>query len=142
SCTVLQQFMADLASKGFLLCLCSKNDEPDVLAIFDQRPDMILKRDHLVAWRINWQAKSDNIRSLAQELNLGADSFVFLDDNPVECAEVQAHCPEVLTLQLRETEVVACLRHTWAFDHVRLTKEDAKRTEMYRQNQMREQLQT
>ena len=57
-----------------------------MLAVFDRRPDMILKRDDLVAWRINWQSKSHNIRSLAQELNLGVDSFIFVDDNPVECA--------------------------------------------------------
>ena len=85
---------------GFLLCLCSKNDEPDVLEVFDRRPDMVLKREHLVSWRVNWQPKSENIRSLAQELNLGLDSFIFLDDNPVECAEVRAGCPEVLTLRL------------------------------------------
>ena len=85
----LQRFMVELAGKGFLLCLCSKNDEPDVLEVFDRRPDMVLRRDHLVSWRINWQPKSQNIRSLAQELNLGLDSFIFLDDNPVECAEVR-----------------------------------------------------
>ena len=58
----LQQFMVEQASKGFLLCLCSKNDESDVLDVFEQRPDMVLKRDHLVAWRINWEPKSENIR--------------------------------------------------------------------------------
>ena len=52
-----------LSRKGFLLCLCSKNDESDVLEVFDKRPDMILKRDHLVSWRINWRPKSENIRS-------------------------------------------------------------------------------
>ena len=54
----LQQFMVDLTGQGFLLCLCSKNDEADVLDVFDRRPDMVLKRDHLVSWRINWQPKS------------------------------------------------------------------------------------
>ena len=49
--------MVELAGKGFLLCLCSKNDEPDVLEVFDRRPDMLLKRSHLVSWRINWQAQ-------------------------------------------------------------------------------------
>ena len=131
---VMQQFMVGLARKGFLLCLCSKNDEADVLAVLDRRPDMVLKRDDLVAWRINWQAKSDNIRSLAHELNLGVDSFIFVDDNPMECAEVRASCPEVLTLWLpTDGNFDEFFRHVWAFDRLRMTSEDRQRTMMYQQ---------
>ncbi len=130
----LQRFMVDLAGKGFLLCLCSKNDESDVLEVFEHRPDMLLKRDHLVSWRINWQPKSQNLRSLAQELNLGPDSFIFLDDNPVECAEVRAGCPEVLTLRLPiDGDIEGFLEHVWAFDRLRVTSEDQRRTAMYKQ---------
>jgi FkbH-like protein len=130
----LQQFLVGLPAKGFVLGLCSKNDEADVLAVFEQRWDMVLKRDHLVCWRINWQSKSENIRSMARELNLGLDSFIFLDDNPVECAEVQDGCPEVLTLPLPvEGERVRFLEHIWAFDRVKVTAEDQQRTAMYRQ---------
>jgi FkbH-like protein len=130
----LQQFMLKLASQGFLLCLCSKNDEPDVLDVFDRRPDMVLKREHMVSWRINWQPKSRNIRTLAQELNLGLDSFIFVDDNPVECAEVRAGCPEVLTLRLPiDGDIEGFLRHVWAFDRLRVTSEDQQRTTMYKQ---------
>ena len=100
SCQTLQQFVVEQVAKGFLVCLCSKNEERDVLEVLERRTEMPLKREHLVAWRINWAPKSENIRSLAQELNLGLDAFVFIDDNPVECAEVRANCPEVLTLQL------------------------------------------
>ena len=130
----LQRFMLKLAGQGFLLCLCSKNDEPDVLDVFDRRPDMILKREHLVSWRINWQPKSQNIRALAHELNLGLDSFIFIDDNPIECAEVRAECPEVLTLQLPiDGDIERFLRHVWAFDRHRVTSEDRHRTTMYKQ---------
>jgi FkbH-like protein len=130
----LQQFMVEQASKGVLLCLCSKNNESDVLDVFEQRPDMVLKRDHLVAWRINWEPKSENIRALAQELNLGLDSFIFLDDNPVECAEVQAGCPEVLTLRLPiEGDIAGFIDHLWAFDRLSVTSEDQQRTAMYKQ---------
>ena len=130
----MQQVMLELWGKGFLLCLCSKNDEPDVLEVFDKHPNMILKRDHLVSWRINWQPKSENIRSLAQELNLGLDSFVFVDDNPLECAEVRSGCPEVLTLQLpSEEEITKFLGHIWAFDRLKVTSEDRQRTAMYKQ---------
>ena len=105
-----------------------------MLDVFDRRPDMVLKREHLVSWRINWQPKSQNIRALAQELNLGLDSFIFLDDNPVECAEVRAGCPEVLTLRLPiDGDIEGFLRHVWAFDRLRVTSEDRQRTTMYKQ---------
>ena len=130
----LQQFMAALSHRGFLLCLCSKNNESDVLEVFDRRPDMVLKRSDFVAWQINWQSKSESIRTLARDLNLGLDSFVFLDDSPVECAEMRANCPEVLTLRLpTDGNVEEFVRHVWAFDQLRVTLEDRHRTAMYRQ---------
>jgi FkbH-like protein len=139
----LQQFMVELSRNGFLLCLCSKNDESDVLEVFDKRPDMILKRDHLVSWRINWRPKSENIRSLAQELNLGLDSFIFLDDNPLECAEVRSGCPAVLTLQLPlEEDIADFLDNVWAFDRLKVTSEDQQRTAMYKQEIERTRFQT
>src|SRR5262249_43944856 len=102
----LQEFMIGQMNAGMLLCLCSKNNEKDVLDVFDQRTDMLLKREHLVSWRINWNSKSENIKSLANELNLSLDSFIFIDDNPVDCADVRINCPGVLTLQLpRHTEL-------------------------------------
>ncbi len=130
----LQKFMVDLAGRGFLLALCSKNIESDVLEVLDRRAEMAIRREHLVTWRINWEPKSRNIRAMAAELNLGLDSFIFLDDNPVECAEVAAACPEVLTLRLpSESEMAGFLQHVWAFDRPRITDEDRKRTAMYRQ---------
>ncbi len=137
----LQELMVALSEAGMLLCLCSKNNEEDVWQVFDHHQQMPLKREHLVQWRINWQPKSENIKSLAQELNLGLDSFIFIDDNPVECAEVQASCPEVLTLQLPESseQIPQFLEHVWAFDHLGKTAEDQQRTALYQQNVQREQ---
>ncbi|MEM9089168.1 MAG: FkbM family methyltransferase [Cyanobacteria bacterium P01_F01_bin.53] len=136
----LQSLMVNQHDAGMLLCLCSKNSEADVWAVFDQRTDMPLKKSHLVQSRINWQAKSENIKSLAAELNLGLNSFIFIDDNPVECAEVQANCPEVLTLQLPTApeKIPTFLDHVWAFDHLNTTAEDKKRTALYQQNVQRE----
>ena len=96
----LQEFIVNQSLQGMLVCLCSKNNESDVLAVFDYRKDMVLKRDHLTMCRINWRNKSDNIQSLSQELGLALDSFIFIDNDPVECAEVRARCPDVLTLLL------------------------------------------
>jgi FkbH-like protein len=139
----MQQHMVELSGKGFLVCLCSKNDETDVLDVFDKRTDMTLKRDHLVSWRINWRPKSENIKSLAQELKLGLDSFIFLDDNPVECAEVRSACPEVLTLQFPKEEAVArFLDNIWPFDRLKITSEDQQRTTMYKQEIERARFQT
>jgi FkbH-like protein len=130
----LQRFMVELSGRGFLLCLASKNDEADVLDVFEHRPDMVLKREHLVSWRVNWQSKPENMRSLAAELNLGLESFIFIDDNPLECAQVRAACPEILTLRLPiEGEITSFLDHVWAFDRFRLTTEDRERTAMYQQ---------
>jgi FkbH-like protein len=127
---------------GMVLCLCSKNVEEDVAAVFEKNPGMRLRRESVIASRINWQAKSQNLRELAAELQLGLDSFIFVDDNPVECAEVEANCPEVLTLQLPEKaeEIPSFLRNVWAFDHWKITDEDRKRSAMYRENLGREQL--
>ncbi len=130
----VQSRLVELADMGFLICLCSKNDEADVLNVFDRRSDMVLKREHLVSWRVNWEPKSLNIRSLGEELNLGLDSFIFLDDNPLECAEVRAGCPEVTTLRLPiEGDMESFLKHVWVFDRLRVTSEDRKRTAMYQQ---------
>jgi FkbH-like protein len=138
----LQEFVVQQIDAGMVICLCSKNNEEDVIDVFERRPEMPLKRDHIVSSRINWRPKSENLRSLASELQLGLDSFIFIDDNPVECAEVQANCPEVLCLQLpKEAEnIPRFLNHVWAFDHLKITEEDRKRTSMYQENLRREQL--
>ena len=131
----LQEFVVQRQSEGMLLCIVSKNAERDVLEVFESRPDMSLRREHLVSWRVNWQPKSRNLVELAGELNLGLDSFIFLDDNPVECAEVRGALPEVLTLEIPpDGELESFLRHVWAFDRLSVTEEDRKRTSLYRQN--------
>lgn len=133
----LQEFLRDQMDSGMLLCVCSKNQEADVDAVFRQKAEMPLQREHFVTWRVNWRSKSENLRSLAKELNLGLSSFIFLDDSGVECAEVRAHCPEVLTLQLPERDIPAYLKHVWAFDRANVTGEDRQRTVMYRRNLLR-----
>lgn len=137
----VQDYAVAAQSRGVLVCLASKNAEADVMRVFDERPDMRLAREHVVAHRINWELKSANLRALARELNLGLDAFVFLDDNPVECGLMQEMLPEVVTLQLASPEAApSLLANLWAFDKVSVTQEDQRRTEMYRQNAEREQL--
>ncbi|OQW92966.1 MAG: hypothetical protein BWK79_13620 [Beggiatoa sp. IS2] len=139
----LQEFMVRQYHAGMLIALCSKNQEEDIIAVFAQRTDMQLKREHIVSWRINWQAKSENIRSLATELQLGLESFIFIDDNPVECAEVKTHCPQVFVLQLPEdkSKIRSFLNHLWVFDHLRVTTTDQQRTRFYQEAVQRTHLQ-
>jgi amino acid adenylation domain-containing protein/FkbH-like protein len=138
----LQDFMRAQHATGRLLAVCSKNSEEDVREVFAQRLDMPLRHEHFATWRVNWSPKSENIKSIAKELNLGLDSFIFVDDNPVECAEVEANCPGVLTLQLPEdpADIPRFLKHCWAFDVLKITAEDARRGEMYRESRQREEL--
>jgi FkbH-like protein len=132
----LQEFVVQRQEEGMVVCLLSKNVEDDVLAVFDARPDMPLKRETIVAMRVNWLPKSANITALAAELNLGLDSVVFIDDNPVECAEMRVARPEVLTLELpaADEEIPAFLQNVWAFDILTVTDEDRARTFLYREN--------
>ncbi len=129
----LQKLLLEKLQQGFILALCSKNNEKDVWDVFDQHPKMVLKREHIAAYRINWVKKSDNLKDLAKELNLGIDSFIFLDDNIAECHEVMHNCPEVFTLQVPSDKkaIPQFIEHNWAFDKNQITDEDAKRNQMY-----------
>jgi len=133
-----QRFLIEQHNSGVLICLCSKNMEEDVLEVFEKNRDMILKREHISFHRINWNPKSVNIRELASEINIGTDSFVFFDDNPVECAEVMENLPGVLTIQVPEGGFSGNdLKNTWVFDRLKITDEDGKRAQKYREEGVR-----
>lgn len=137
----LQQFILRQKELGMLLCLVSKNNHEDVKQVFDSRDDMVLQWGDFVDTQINWNPKPDNLQRLAKTLNLSLDSFIFLDDSPIECAEVSARCPQVLSLRLPENNdaIPGFLAHAWAFDQVRrTTDEDAKRTHLYQEQVRRE----
>ena len=135
----LQSFMLAKKQAGMLLCLASKNVESDVLDVFEQRKDMLLRAEDIVAMRVNWLPKSANIHALASELNLGLDSFVFIDDNPIECAEVEAACPGVLVVCLPPSEEPRrILGNLWPLDVLDVTDEDRRRSDMVRQNLARD----
>ncbi|MGM8225006.1 HAD-IIIC family phosphatase [Cellvibrio sp. ARAG 10.3] len=134
-------FLIEQSKRGVLLCLASKNIEDDVLAVFNSRADMPLTRENILTWKINWQPKSENLKQLSEELKLGLDSFIFIDDNPVECAEVESALPQVLTIQFpQEAEEINHLCYSiWDLDIHTVTDEDKQRTAMYKQNLERHQ---
>jgi amino acid adenylation domain-containing protein/FkbH-like protein len=136
----LQQMLVRQFEAGMLLCLCTKNNPDDVWEVFRRRPEMPLREEHIVSSRINWNPKSSNLQSLAQELALGLDSFIFIDDSALECAEVSEHCAAVLALQVpgEPAELAGFVEHVWLFDHLKVTEEARRRTTQYRENRQRQ----
>ena len=136
----LQARLLDLKAQGVLLTLLSKNNEADVWEVFDRHEGMLLKKSDIVAWRIDWNPKPDNLRALAAELNLGTDAFVFLDDSPFETEHMRSERPEVLTIRLPEepADFLEVLSASHAFDRVEVTAEDRARSDMYLQERARQ----
>jgi FkbH-like protein len=131
----LQRFVRAQKEAGVLLCLASKNSDADVAATFAAHPSMPLALEDFVARRINWLPKSENLASLALELGLALDSFIYIDDSALECAEVESRCPGVLTLCVQQAEdIPRLLEHAWAFDRMAVTDEDRRKSELYRQD--------
>lgn len=134
---MLQQFLLRQRDAGMLLCIASKNNPEDVSDTFRSHPEFPLRLDLFTASRVNWEAKPGNLESMADELGLGLDSFIFIDDSPKECAEVDEAAPEVLALALPGDPgaIPHFLDHVWAFDHPVVTEEDRARAASYAQAQ-------
>jgi FkbH-like protein len=123
-----------LRSRGILLTICSKNDEKLALSVIEEHPAMILRKEDFVGWRINWKDKAENLVALAEELNLGLDSFVFLDDSPQERDQIRQVLSQVYVpdLPASPSEFAPFLASLDCFETSSLGKEDLARTEMYR----------
>ena len=136
-----QRELERLWRRGILLAISSKNNLDDALSVFEQHPDMVLKLSHFAAYRINWEPKEHNIREIARELNIGLDSLVFLDDNPVERAKVRDELPMVLTPELPTdpAHYRRALLELGVFDTLALTEEDRNRNKLYTEQQARQQ---
>ncbi len=134
-----QRRLLDFQQRGFLLALCSKNNPGDVEEVLKSHPHQLLKPEHFAAVRINWEPKTDNLAALAEELNLGLDSFILVDDSDYECALVRRELPQVEVIQTpaRPVEVPYCLDQVSRLELLALTAEDLKRTQMYAQERTR-----
>ena len=134
-----QQRLVSLEQKGCLLAVASKNEEKDVRDVLAHHPDMQVREDKVVAVKANWQPKAENLRALAGELNLGADSFVFIDDNPVELAEMAARFPEVSRLSVPRIDEVGenYWSNVWLLDADPVASSGG-RTQKYREHAERE----
>jgi FkbH-like protein len=136
---VFQQELERLWRRGILLAVCSKNNLADVSPVFERHPAMVLKWAHVAAHRINWQSKAANLREIASELNIGLDSLVFLDDNPIERAAVRHELPEVLVPELPTdpAQYRAALLELDVFESLGLTSEDRQRGQLYAEQAQR-----
>ena len=128
-----QKALKGLRARGILLTICSKNDEAFALSVIDEHPAMILRKSDFVAWRINWKDKAENLVSLAEELNLGVDSFVFLDDSPQERDQVRQLLPQVFTpdLPTSPSGLAPFVSSLNCFETAGIGKEDYDRADMY-----------
>jgi FkbH-like protein len=134
-----QKVAKQIGSQGVLLAAVSKNNPEPVHEALDAHPRMTLRADDFVRVVANWRPKHDNLVELAKTLNLGLDSFVFVDDSPFECGLVRRELPQVTVVQVDEEpalHVAKLLRDGW-FDTRELTAEDRARTVMYRQEMER-----
>lgn len=138
----LQRVLVQQNDSGRLVCLLSKNEESDVRSLFESHPEMPLRWSHLVAHRVDWNAKPDNLRSVISDLDLGLDSVVFLDDNPVECAEMRARCAAVATVRVPTdpVQLASFADHLWLLDQPKITAEDRNRAKMYHESAARAEL--
>jgi FkbH-like protein len=137
-----QKYIASLKQRGVLLAVCSKNDLDKAQEPFQKHPEMVLRLDDIVSFKANWEPKSENIRAMAPELNLGLDSFVFVDDNPAEIEIVRQFVPEVTTILLGPdpSDYVAQLADCRLFEPRSITSEDTERTNQYRSDAQRKNL--
>ena len=141
--TAVQDYAKELARRGVILAVSSKNDEANAWEPFDKHPEMTLRRSDIASFRANWQDKASNIRAIAAELNIGLDSLVFLDDNPFERNLVREELPMVAVPEVPDDDpgrVPAVLADAGYFESLGITAEDLERTAQYQENRAREDL--
>jgi FkbH-like protein len=130
----IQNYAKALASRGVILAVCSKNEHHNAIEPFRSHSAMVLREDDIACFVANFEDKATNLRRIAQTLNLGLDSIVFVDDNPVERAWVARELPEVLVVGLPDDPAGFCraIEGANAFPLLRVTAEDIARNASYR----------
>jgi len=137
-----QRRLLDFKQRGILLAMCSKNNPGDVAEVLRDHPHQLLRESHFAAMRVNWEPKIDNLESLAEELNVGLDSFVYVDDHVHECFQVKQRLPQVTVVATPQqpVEIPWILDEIPSLEILSLTHEDRERTAMYAQERQRRQL--
>jgi FkbH-like protein len=135
----VQQLAINLRQRGIVLAVSSKNTDEVARAPFERHPEMLLKLDHIAVFQANWSDKATNIQAIAEELSLGLDAMVFLDDNPVERGLVRKLLPQVAVPELPEDPAfyARTLAAAGYFEAVAFTAEDLSRVAFYQDNAKR-----
>ena len=136
-----QRALGRLRERGILLAIASKNNVTEVVQVFEQHPDMVLRWQDFAATQIHWKDKASSLRAIARELGIGLDALVFYDDNPVERAWIRSELPEVTVIEAPEDPLgrIAALEGCEAFDQVSISEEDRRRAALYEVDRRREQ---
>jgi FkbH-like protein len=134
-----QKYVQALQRLGVILAICSKNNEQDAKAPFQEHPEMVLKLADIALFVANWQSKDENLRHIAATLNIGLDSMVFFDDNPVERNLIRTQIPEIEVPELPQDPAgyTAALHRSLCFEAWTLTDDDRRRSATYQQNARR-----
>jgi len=136
-----QRRISELEKTGVLLVIVSKNNVDDVVHVIDNHPHMLLRKDCFVEIAANWEEKSSNISALAEKLNLGLDSFVFLDDNPVEQEAVKIALPDITVVEFPKdiSKLPTVIKHIAReyFYVSEVTDEDKDKTKQYKDAALR-----
>jgi FkbH-like protein len=139
----VQRLALDLRQRGIVLAVSSKNTDEVARQPFEKHPEMLLKLGHIAVFQANWNDKATNIQAIAEELSLGLDAMVFLDDNPVERGLVRKLLPQVAVPELPEEPAyyARALAAGGYFEAVAFASEDLKRAGFYQDNAKRANLQ-
>jgi FkbH-like protein len=135
----VQAYAKDLARRGVILAVCSKNDEARALEPFERHPEMVLRREDIGSFVANWSDKPANLRAIAAELNIGLDAIVFVDDNPMERDLVRRELPMVAVPEIPDDPALVPehLAQAGYFEGIAVTDEDRERTLQYQNNRAR-----
>ena len=140
-----QRAVLDLTQRGVILAICSKNNEADALEAIDNHPEMLLLSKDFACMKINWTDKAQNLREIAAELNIGIDSLVLIDDNPVEREFVREMIPEITVIDIKADAPLGhapALRACPLLERLEVSAEDRKRNQLYAEQQQRAALQS
>ena len=139
-----QAFLKSLTARGILLAVNSKNNPEDALDVIRTHEAMVLRESDFSAIRINWLPKSENMISIASELNIGVDSLVFVDDNPDERERMRQILPSVFTVDMPKDPALyrKALERLPELQTLAVTTEDVGRVERYREIRQREDTKT
>ncbi|NMC05032.1 MAG: HAD-IIIC family phosphatase [Candidatus Lokiarchaeota archaeon] len=137
-----QKFLLSLFNRGIILAINSKNNHDDAVQMINTHPNMVLKLKHFAALRINWNDKVNNMKEIAEELNIGTDSLVFIDDDKVNCELVASCMPEVHTIRIPEdpSNILKEMMRIDLFNVLQLTDEDLEKGSMYSAQRSRNEL--